>query len=41
MKVWPAASWLGTAAAKKRVVDVFHAAAPLLSWLDDHVGPAE
>jgi uncharacterized protein (TIGR02453 family) len=41
MKAWPAASWLGTVAAKKRIVDVFHAAAPLLSWLDGHVGPAE
>jgi uncharacterized protein (TIGR02453 family) len=41
MRAWPAAPWLGTAAAKKRVVDVFHASAPLLSWLHDHVGPAE
>jgi uncharacterized protein (TIGR02453 family) len=41
MKAWPAASWLETATAKKRVVDVFHAAAPLLSWLHGEVGPAE
>ena len=41
MKSWPAASWLETAAAKKRVADVFHAAAPLLSWLHGNVGPAE
>lgn len=41
MKAWPPAAWLGTAAAKKRVVEVFRAAAPLLSWLDGHVGPAE
>ena len=41
MKSWPAASWLETAAAKKRVVDVLHAAAPLLSWLHGNVGSTE
>ncbi len=41
MKAWPVASWLGTAAAKKRVVDVLRAAGPLLAWLDTHVGPTE
>jgi uncharacterized protein (TIGR02453 family) len=41
MKAWPAASWLRTTGAKKRVVDVFHASAPLLAWLQNHVGPAE
>jgi uncharacterized protein (DUF2461 family) len=41
MKSWPAASWIETAAAKKRVADVFHAAAPLLSWLHGNVGPAD
>jgi len=41
MKAWPVASWLGTAGAKKRVVDVLRAAGPLLAWLDTHVGPAE
>ena len=41
MKAWPVASWLGTAGAKKRVVKVFHASAPLLEWLQAHVGPAE
>ena len=41
MKAWPVASWLRTAGAKKRVVDVFHASAPLLAWLHAHVGPAE
>lgn len=40
MKTWPAASWLGTAGAKKRVVEVFHATAPLLGWLQKHVGPS-
>ena len=41
MKAWPAAGWLGTGRAKTRVADVFHAAAPLLSWLHGHVGPAD
>ncbi len=40
MKAWPVAPWLGTAGAKKRVVDVLRAAGPLLAWLDTHVGPA-
>lgn len=35
---WPARAWLGTAAAKKRVVDFLHAAAPLREWLDTNVG---
>jgi len=39
MKAWPVASWLGTPGAKKRVVEVFRATAPLLAWLDTHVGP--
>jgi uncharacterized protein (TIGR02453 family) len=38
MKSWPPAAWLGTAGAKKRVVDVFQAAAPLLAWLETNVG---
>ena len=41
MKAWPVAGWLGTAAARKRVVDLFHATAPLLAWLDAHVGPSD
>jgi len=41
MKAWPVASWLGTAGARTRVVDVLRAAGPLLAWLDTHVGPAE
>lgn len=41
MKSWPAAGWLSTAGAKKRVVDLFHATAPLLAWLDAHVGPGD
>ncbi len=41
MKSWPAAGWLATAGAKKRVVDLFHATVPLLAWLDAHVGPSD
>jgi len=41
MRAWPVAGWLGTAAAKKRVVDLFHATAPLVAWLDAHVGPSD
>ena len=35
---WPVAAWLGTKAAKTRVVDCLHTAAPVLDWLDKHVG---
>jgi uncharacterized protein (TIGR02453 family) len=38
MKSWEPASWLGTAGAKKRVVDLFHTAAPVLAWLQSNVG---
>jgi len=41
MKSWPVAAWLGTAAAKKKVVEVLHASAPLLAWLHTHVGLPE
>jgi len=41
MRHWPPAAWLATTGAKKRVVEVFRAARPLLDWLDAHVGPAE
>jgi uncharacterized protein (TIGR02453 family) len=37
---WPAAAWLGTPAAKERVVEVFRASAPLVDWLAGHVGPS-
>jgi uncharacterized protein (TIGR02453 family) len=37
---WPVGAWLGTAAAKKRVVEFLRAAAPLQAWLDNHVGPS-
>jgi uncharacterized protein (TIGR02453 family) len=38
---WPVGAWLGTAAAKKRVIDLLHAAQPLQTWLDDRVGRSE
>jgi uncharacterized protein (TIGR02453 family) len=38
-KHWPAGAWLGSVQAKKRVVDLLHAAQPMCSWLDQHVGP--
>ena len=39
---WPAAAWLGTPAAKKRVTGFLAAAAPLNEWLDKNVGqPAQ
>ncbi|HEY3009029.1 MAG TPA: DUF2461 domain-containing protein [Micromonosporaceae bacterium] len=38
---WPVAAWLGTAAAKRRVVEFFRASQPLNDWLDAHVGPSE
>ena len=38
-KQWPVAAWMGTAQAKKRIVDVFNASKPMNAWLDKHVGP--
>jgi uncharacterized protein (TIGR02453 family) len=38
---WPAAAWLGTAAAKDRVAGFFRASRPLCDWLDTHVGSTE
>jgi uncharacterized protein (TIGR02453 family) len=35
---WPAAAWLGTAAAKKRVTGFLTTAAPLNEWLEKNVG---
>jgi uncharacterized protein (DUF2461 family) len=37
---WPVEPWLGTPAAKDRVVDFLRTAAPFQTWLDTHVGPA-
>lgn len=39
-KQWPAAAWLGTAAAKTRIVDFLRASRPLREWLDLNVGPS-
>jgi uncharacterized protein (TIGR02453 family) len=39
-KQWPVARWLGTAAAKQRIVDFLHIVKPLDEWLDAHVGPS-
>ena len=38
---WPAAAWLGTAAAKDRVTGFLRAARPLGEWLGTHVGDSE
>ncbi|MCW6004991.1 DUF2461 domain-containing protein [Micromonospora sp. CPCC 205371] len=37
---WPVARWLGTSAAKTRIVEFLHATRPLCQWLDRHVGPS-
>ena len=34
---WPVAAWLGTAAAKKRIVEFLRDSAPLNDWLRTHV----
>ena len=38
-KEWPVKAWLGTPAAKSRVVEFLRASRPLYDWLDRHVGP--
>ena len=37
-KQWPAAAWLGTATAKKRIVEFLQASRPLRDWLAANVG---
>jgi len=37
---WPPAAWLGTSAARKRVVEFLRAAGPLNGWLAAQVGPS-
>ncbi|MGD0084052.1 MAG: DUF2461 domain-containing protein [Acidimicrobiales bacterium] len=37
---WPPGEWLGTARAKKKVVDFLHATKPVTEWLAEHVGPS-
>jgi uncharacterized protein (TIGR02453 family) len=38
---WPVAAWLGTKAAKDKVVGFLRTSQPLIAWLDDHVGPSQ
>lgn len=38
---WPVSSWLGTAAAKRKVVEFLRTTRPLNAWLETHVGPSE
>ena len=38
---WPPAAWQSTTAAKKRIVDTFQSAAPLVAWLHTNVGPSD
>ena len=40
-KDWPVEPWLGTPAAKARIVGVLTATRPLSAWLDAHIGPPE
>jgi uncharacterized protein (TIGR02453 family) len=40
-KHWSPAAWMGTKAAKTRIVDVLRTSRPLRDWLDHHVGPSE
>jgi uncharacterized protein (TIGR02453 family) len=37
---WKPAAWLGTAAAKKRIVEFLRTSRPLRHWLDTNVGPS-
>jgi uncharacterized protein (TIGR02453 family) len=37
-KEWPVAAWLGTATAKRRIVEFLHDAQPLTDWLIRNVG---
>jgi uncharacterized protein (DUF2461 family) len=38
---WPAGEWLATREPLKRVRTAWRAAAPVVAWLDAHVGPAD
>ncbi|MQA87589.1 MAG: TIGR02453 family protein [Streptosporangiales bacterium] len=38
---WPVAPWLGTAAAKRRIVEFLRMARSLDEWLETYVGPSE
>jgi uncharacterized protein (TIGR02453 family) len=38
---WPVAAWLGTAAAKTKIVKFLHDSQPLNAWLTANVGPSK
>lgn len=40
-KAFPIAPWLHTKGARRRVEEMWAAAAPVCAWLDTHVGPSE
>jgi uncharacterized protein (TIGR02453 family) len=37
---WPVEPWLGTPAAKRKLIEFLRAARPLDAWLEDQVGPS-
>jgi uncharacterized protein (TIGR02453 family) len=37
---WPPAAWLSRPTARNKVADFMRTSAPLMSWLDTHVGPS-
>jgi uncharacterized protein (TIGR02453 family) len=37
---WAPAAWMGTAAAKKRIVEFLRVSRPLREWLEERVGPS-
>jgi uncharacterized protein (TIGR02453 family) len=39
-KEWPPAAWMGTPAAKKRIVEFLRISRPLREWMDVNVGPS-
>lgn len=39
-KEWPVAAWLGTATAKRRIVEFLRQSKPLHDWLTVHIGPS-
>lgn len=41
VRSWPVGEWLGTSAPLRRVRAAWRESAPLLAWLDRHVGPAD
>jgi uncharacterized protein (TIGR02453 family) len=39
-KQWEVGAWLGTTAAKRRIIEFLRASRPVNDWLDAHVGPS-